>query len=116
MGRVLLENLSRKYTERSVGKRSSREAENTKHQASLKHHHQCTIKESLTKLSPYSKHSARYKMITRKLAIFVGSCNVANRIVDNLEFREMLSALDNHYPVPGRGCIQKELDQIMIEL
>ena len=36
--------------------------------------------------------------------------------MDNPEFRDLLSALDNHYPVPGSGGIQKELDQIMIEL
>ena len=44
------------------------------------------------------------------------SSNVANYIVENLEFRDLLSALDNCYPVPGSSGIQKELDQIMIEL
>ena len=70
----------------------------------------------MSKLNPYTKDSVRYKLITRKLAIFVGSSNVANRIVNNLEFRDLLSAMDDRYLVPGRNSIQRELDQVMIEL
>ena len=88
----------------------------SKRAASLKYHHQSTLKESLEKKNPYSKDSPRYKLITRKLAIFVGSSSVANRIVENLEFQDLMSAMDNRYPVPGRSSIQKELDQVMIEL
>ena len=87
-----------------------------KRAASFKYHHQSTLKESLAKKNPYSKDSPRYKLITQKLAIFVGSSSVANRIVENLEFRDLLSAMDERYPVPGRSSIQRELDQIMIEL
>ena len=35
-----------------------------------------------------------YKWITRKLAIFVGSSNMANLIVENLEFKDLVHALD----------------------
>ena len=97
-------------------KKVKAEKECSKRAASLKYHHQSTLKESLEKKNPYSKDSPRYKLITRKLAIFVGSSSVANRIVENLEFQDLLSAMDNRYPVPGRSSIQKELDQIMIEL
>ena len=92
------------------------EKESAKRAASFKYHHQSTLKESLAKKNPYSKDSPRYKLITRNLAIFVGSFSVANRIVENLEFRDLLSAMDERYPVPGRSSIQRELDQIMIEL
>ena len=70
------------------------EKESAKRAASLKYHHQSTLKKFLAKKNPYSKDSPRYKLITRKLAIFVGSSSVANRIVENLEFRDLLSAMD----------------------
>jgi len=52
-------------------KKQKMEKESAKHVASLKHLHQFTLKESLAKLNPYSKDSVRYKLITRKLAIFI---------------------------------------------
>ena len=105
--------------EEIIGKKRSKKKvkkESAKRAASLKYHHQSTLKESLAKKNLYSKDSVRYKLITRKLAIFVGSTSVANRIVENLEFRDLLSAMDDRYPVPGRNSIQRELDQIMIEI
>ena len=54
-------------------KKKKVEKESAKRAASLKYHHQSTLKESLAKKNPYSKESLRYKLITRKLAIFVGS-------------------------------------------
>ena len=41
-----------------------------------------------------------------KLAIFVGSSNVANSIVENIEFRDLLSTLDPN-PVPGKQFLEK---------
>lgn len=87
-----------------------------KHEESLKHYQQSTLRESFTKQAVYSKESQQYKWITRKLAIFVGSSNVANLIVENLEFKDLVHALDPRYPVPGRTTINKELDQVLIEL
>ena len=55
-------------------------------------------------------------MIMQKLAIFVGSSNIANRLVENLEFKDLLRVLDPQYRVPGRACLHKELDQVFIEL
>ena len=55
-------------------------------------------------------------MITRKLAIFVGSSNVAYRIVENFEFRDLLTTLDPRYPVPGRTALGKQLSCVLIEL
>jgi len=64
----------------------------------------------------YGKDNKQYKAITRKLAIFVGSSNVANSLVENLEFKDLLHTLDPRYPVPGRASIHKELDKILTEL
>ena len=41
---------------------------------------------------------------------------MANHLVENLEFKDLACALDPRYPVPGRGRINKELDQVFIEL
>ena len=49
------------------------------------------------------------------LAIFVGSSNVANSIVENVEFRDLLSTLDPN-PVPGITALRKELNSVLIEL
>lgn len=54
-------------------KKQKMEKESAKRAASLKNLHQFTLKESLAKLNPYPKDSVRYKLITRKLAIFTGS-------------------------------------------
>ena len=37
--------------------------------------YQSTLKEAVTKQTLYSKDSRQYKAVTRKLAIFVGSCH-----------------------------------------
>ena len=68
------------------------------------------------KHNPYSMNSARYCDITRKLAFFVSSCNIANRKVENLNLRDLLSTLDTRCQVPGRSSIHTELNRIMIEL
>ena len=72
--------------------------------------YQSTLRESFTKRTGYTKNSHQYKAITRKLAIFVGSSNVANRIVENLEFVDLLKTMDPRYPVPGRTALSKELN------
>ena len=52
------------------------EKDRKKHEESLKHYQQSTLRESFTKQAVYSKESERYKWITQKLAIFTGSLNV----------------------------------------
>ena len=64
--------------------------------------------------SLYSKDSHLYKAVTRKLAIFVGSYDVA--IVKIFEFVDLLETLDPRYPVPGRTALSKELNCVLIEL
>ena len=87
-----------------------------KREQSLKHYQQSTLRESFTKQAVYSEESQRYKWVTRKLAIFIGSSNLTNRIVENLEFKDLVHALDPRYPVPGRTTINKDLHQLLIEL
>lgn len=81
-------------------------------------HHQSTLKQSftITKHTAYTKDSQQYKAITRKLAIFIGSSNVANRIVENLEFVDLLKTMDPRYLVPKRTALNRELNCVLIEL
>ena len=68
----------------------------------MKESHQLTLAKSLKSRSAYKKESDRYRQISRKLAIFIGSTNVATSIVDNLEFKDFLHTMDSRYTVPGR--------------
>ncbi len=49
--------------------------------SSLKVSQQMTLVQSLKSKSVYSKDNPQFKLITRKLAIFIGTSNVANSIV-----------------------------------
>ena len=76
-----------------------REAEASKisgisHKASAKASKQLTLSQSLSSGKYYKKD---YLMITRKLAVFVGSSNIANRVVETAEFRDLLHMLDSRY-------------------
>ena len=83
---------------------------------SLKVSHQLTLADSLQCKSVYSKESVRYREICKKLAIFIGSTNVPNSIVENLEFKDLLFTMDSRFVVPGRSVVGKELDKVLIEL
>lgn len=77
---------------------------------------QMTLQQSLKGKKEYDKESDRYKLIIRKLAIFVGCTNVPNRIVESPEFRDLLITLDRRFVAPGRASISKELDKVMADL
>ena len=99
-----------------AAKKAKEEAESKKCARSLKTAKQLTLTQSLSTGTTYKKDSEQHKLLTRKLAVFVGSSNVANRIVESLEFRDLLHCLDHRYQVPGRAAVKKELLQVMIEL
>ena len=77
---------------------------------------QATIAQVLHKRTMYEKDSERYKKITRRLAVFVGSTNVANTIVDTPEFRELLLELDPRYLAPGRAAVSQEVNKVLLDL
>ena len=77
---------------------------------------QHTILESFQGKRSYNKESDRYKVITKKLAIFIGSTNVAIGLVENPELRSLIETLDPRYQVPGRALMGKRLDMLMEEL
>ena len=56
------------------------------------------------------------RFVKKKLAIFIGSTNVPNSIVENLEFKDLLHAMDSRLIVPGRSVVGKELDKVPTEL
>ena len=64
----------------------------------------------------YGDDSAKQKAITHKLAIFIGGSNVAISLVENAEFRELITELNPCYQTPGRFKIGKEIDQIYFKL
>ena len=97
-------------------KKTKAEKECERKAASLKVSHQLTLAESLKSGQTYEKSSRRQTEITKKLAIFVGSSNVAYSIVENLEFRDLLATLDNRYSTPSRTLIVKEVQKVLIEL
>ena len=70
---------------------------------------QLSLENSLEQRNSYSESSTQYKVITRQLAIFVGSTNIALSIVENPEFRDLLLTLDKRYQVRGRKKKAKKL-------
>lgn len=49
------------------------------------------------------------------MAVFVATANVAY-IVENFEFRELLSELEPRYTPPGRGVIRQEVSKILVAM
>ena len=97
-------------------KKEREEVESARRAKSLKVSQQLTLAESFQSKSVYSKDSVRYRLICRKLAIFIGSTNIANSIVENIEFKDLLHAMDARFSMPGRSAISKEIDKVVIEL
>lgn len=60
----------------------------------MKFSHQLTLAESLKSSTFYDKESIQCKTISRKLAIFISSTNVPYRIVEKLEFHDLLYELN----------------------
>ena len=56
----------------------------------------------------------RYKAITRKLALFIGTANVPYSLVENLEFHDLLLELHPCYLPPGRGPIKQKIASILV--
>ena len=85
---------------------------------SLKVSHQLTLADTLRSKVVYNKESDCYRVICKKLAIFIGNTNVLNSIhvVENLEFKDLLHTTDSHFVVPARSVIGKEIDKVLIEL
>ena len=85
---------------------------------SKKRGHQLTLDESLQMKPKYDRGGDRYvyKIITKRLAVFVGATNMPNSIVENPEFRALLKACDPRYPLPERAAVGKEIDLVLAEV
>ena len=77
---------------------------------------QMMLEQSLKSQKSYHKESERYKAITRKLAIFVGSTNVPNSLVTKPEFCDLLTTADPRYIVPGRMALSCEINKVLVDL
>ena len=97
-------------------KKEKEKLESAKRAKPLKVSQQQTLTESLLSKSAYRKDSVCYGLISKKLAIFIGSLNVPTNIVNNLVLKDRLHTMDNRYEVPGRWFIGKEIDKVFIEL
>lgn len=93
-----------------------KEAESKKSAQSLKAAKQLTTVQSLSRGTTYKKDSEQHKLLTRKLAVFVGHSKVANQIVESPEFWDLLHCLDHWYQVPGTAAVKKALLKVMTEL
>lgn len=78
----------RKETEQKEVKLKQQEVKKKK---SLKYSQQMTLEQSLQSKVKYSPTNDRYRLITRKLALFIGTSNVPNSLVENLEFCDLLN-------------------------
>lgn len=76
---------------------------------------QISINEML-KPKKFAPDSEKYKRITRKMAIFIGSAPVSHSLVENDEFRELIGELEPRYVLPGRGGIRSDLFRLVSKL
>lgn len=65
---------------------------------------------------PYDSSSAHYHSISRKLSILIGTSNLPNSLVTNVEFQDFVNELNPRYIVPGRTAMNRELDLLLEEL
>ena len=84
-------------------KKTKRDADGQK--ASLNVSKQMTLVESIQTGPAYDKTNLRYKAITRKLAIFVGTTNVPNSIIENLAFKYLLHTKPNYSHQGVKECL-----------
>ena len=59
----------------------------------------------------YDPESRKHVALTQRLALFVGANNVPLHLVDNEEFRELLTEFDPQYQIP---CRQKLKEKVSI--
>ena len=59
----------------------------------------------------YDPESRKHVALTQRLALFVGANNVTLHLVDNEEFRELLTEFDPQYQIP---CRQKLKEKVSI--
>ena len=64
---------------------------------------QLTLPESLKSHKEYDRNSDIYKFLLRKLAVFIGSTNTPNSLVENNEFRSLMCNQTRNQPTCS-GC------------
>ena len=66
--------------------------------------------------SKYDSKSHRCQLITRKLAVYVGSTRAPLSLIENKEFLSLVITLDPQYPVTSRTLSGREIDKVMLDL
>ena len=70
---------------------------------------QLTMNEALQGKREYDRNSERYKNITERLTVFVGSSNTPNSIVENVEFQQFINHLILETQSQAGHCLVKSL-------
>ena len=109
----LLEEEEKKKKER---KRNNKRKAKSNYASSNLFSQQTNLTDIARQKKMYEVHSVKQRSITKRMAIFVGSSNVALSLVENVEFQELIHELDPRYQVPGRFKIGKDLDLIYSKL
>ena len=73
------------------------------------------LEQSLKSQKLYHKESERYKVIIRKLAIFVRSVNAPNSLVTKPEYCDPLTTANPRYIVPGRTTLSRETNEVLVD-
>lgn len=76
---------------------------------------QLTIAKAFEGKPLYSKDSDRYNQLTQKLAIFIGSTNVAISLVENDEFKKLTDPSDPEYDPLFVHCWTQDIDSCVVE-
>ena len=110
--RQLHPNEYRKF-EQNERERMSEDMEKQEHDQSSS---QINLSEVVVHQKPYDKESQKNKLITTKLAIFLGATNIPLSIVESQEFRDLMHEMDKHYTVPQQKKIADEVEKVYVGL
>ena len=77
---------------------------------------QLSIEEFVKSQAKYDKHSGKYNPLLKKLAIFNGTSNVSNSLVEYSEFSSLLKTAALRIIVIGRSTIRQEIDLVVADV
>uniref|UniRef100_A0A1X7VJY0 BED-type domain-containing protein n=1 Tax=Amphimedon queenslandica TaxID=400682 RepID=A0A1X7VJY0_AMPQE len=100
--------------EQNERERMSEDVEKQKRDQSTSSH--ISLSEFAVRQKPYDKESQRNKLITTKLAIFVGATNIPLSIVECQEFRDLMYEMDKRYSEPQQKKIGNEVEKVYVGL
>ena len=64
----------------------------------------------------YDQNSDQYKLITKELAILIGSTNIPLHLVEHYRFKCFVQALNQRYKVPSRTKVSSEINRVIVDM